>query len=1761
MVGSFEPGSDIRDEISRAPDTHTFSSDHERTARQQDDSSLLPPQVDLPSSLMDDTHLSGAHSDTKNDDDLPAITNTVLEEEEMKKRLADFESSFLPEPSTFSDQIDGSIDSIPAHESELDLQDTQTTGGVPTQDDDGQTSHAAAGPVHSPTTAGYKTPDDEHRAVSPQHSRYPSQDESSRIIPNTSALEQMSSSPTAARTVSRVQSLASVAGYETAAERERSISPSLRRTRSTTSDPEATPRKDHSLQSHHTSSTLRINVADYDAIPLNIARRRPQYLSKRSSNARLSYDSVTSSTTETSEATLGTGADFALQSGGATSDSTRLRRKPNMTLSRSTSLGSLASGVSNMSDEEAAVQKRPAGVAPELTTLEEESQSPTVMRKLRGRTPESPTTMVTPRASSIRLSMPTDSVIANHVRDLEVPDTVARKFRTDRSMSPAKSMSMATMTPGPKKNLTLKEHRSTVEKLGKENFDLKMKIHFLDQALQKRSEDGVKEMITENVQLKSDRLRLEKDNHGLRKQIRELQRKLDEATGKDEGDDQGYGTDEERSPTVEEEVLYLRERIEVTEIELEKMRQDNFNKESEKRRLAEMVRNLGDSRPGASEVGSREERDMWKDMLEAETIAREQAEDDVRKLRDEVAKLRSDSSRPSSKLRVIGGQIVSRSSSADGAKHKADSAELERLRHECSELQKTIGAQASALTSRNKEKEMLYQEIENLKLGRMGGLRSVAGDSILERSASRARSNSRASNGTRYTRLSDNERDNMETRIDQLRDEISQLKLDKQALQTQFDEALAELDAVDAQAQADADQFNEEMALLTQERDNAMRDADEQDQAFQQLKNEAQEEIDGLGDELDAKIEDCNRIEEELKVQADNVHALQAEMRSASEGLVRLEEDAQQNLARYQAVKAELDDANRDLENIGKSLREVQNKNERLTVQRESSQNEIAFLREEQDGDKIKIGDLESLLKKTHLNLDAERDRARELDRRLSEERAQRDSVANQEKQEIQRTINELNREASNSKNELRQVRKVLSQREIEVGTFRDRLSQLEETLRNTLHMPEANSSHLLGAVLKIVRDFKQTSAELDSVRAHLDEHKKLLAERDILLEDTSLDNQRLEELLERERQNHRQDKHSFEQALKSHDQTSRIVSQNNARIAELEQARQAHRKQLSDLETQYKTQLAERNQVLLTIWRKLSAMCGPDWAHNHSLINGNLPSQEVIGNILFWPGFSRNILLSAKQAEGVLAGLKDKIKAVERDLQRNYANLEKEFDARNKKLERIEHQWETIKLKEREAQVGLGPDHSMRNTRTPDLQKLRNENKLLRAELRLAQDSHTHAGHARSHDRNSIRTESRGSTFSGSGLPQNDGSVSLDGANAAGIPQRRSSAKTRSALPQSVTLNRNTSTATFDSTHSGTEVRTPTANKNSGYGFTIGNPGTALAATASVKSNHRHTASASTGTGSHTEDIRRSLVVPTGPLQYPSNGNFPIPPSTSHSNAPSDGTITRKTSQGKGDEKKWIHRLRELERRLKNEREQRLVDRDGARRRLEERDETNEKLRRELEREKLAKGWKQDRERERERGRAGDEGGYIVADEPMLNEFVEQMQREEYAQLGGYGEGDYPESESMTNSEEERLMAEAPGVGLNHAQRAALQQQKMGYSHLKSLSRPESIRTVSRGSAIAMNMSPNRTRPESTPERPGPKAGVGVSRSESMKESGTTPGEKERWGRSGCEKEHNNLMFSSPGEFNNSSNIGVVGGVRKVMRTASAMAGVGGVN
>ena len=476
---------------------------------------------------------------------------------------------------------------------------------------------------------------------------------------------------------------------------------------------------------------------------------------------------------------------------------------------------------------------------------------------------------------------------------------------------------------------------------------------------------------------------------------------------------------------------------------------------------------------------------MWKDLLEAETARREQADEENRRLREEVWRLKSDATSMSSKNNAPNGtraekryhssslNIHDNSNTVENERSNSTATTLvEQLKHENAELRREVGAQTSMLTSRNREKERLYQEIEDLKMGsrRGDGIRSVAGDSIFDRSASRAhvRSISRVSDITRNTQMSDAERESYEMKNGELRDEISKLKLEKQELLINLDNVLDELD-LHANIKSDLEKVEQayddtlqDIRTMQGERDEALRLHEETETNLQGLKEEAQQTLDALEDELDQKTELLERLEAELSSRDEESSSLRNEVRMMGEGLARVEDDVQSKIRRIQEIELENEDINREIENLEKSLLEANGKSEKLVIELESRQGECAFLREEQDGCMIKIGDLETKIKTANAGLDSEREKTRDLEARLAEERHQREVIGSKEKQEVQKLMNDLNREASSAKEESRKLRKNLETREIEVKTWKERLSELEDGLRETLDEPNGTKSSFL---------------------------------------------------------------------------------------------------------------------------------------------------------------------------------------------------------------------------------------------------------------------------------------------------------------------------------------------------------------------------------------------------------------------------------------------------------------------------------------------------------------------------------------------------------------------------------------------------------------------------------------------------------------------------------------------------------------------------
>lgn len=889
---------------------------------------------------------------TGNSSEMTALMNDTVNEAEMHRQLMDMESSFLPahspSPSPLQSQMvqqaDDSLVSGPASRS--------VSAAAP----------VSSSPVGTTRADESALSNDHDQSFSPIPYKTPlpgslSEEEDKRTA---SGLDLSSpSAAAAARTVSRMTSAATLQSYVTADD-----GLGGRHFYDDDDDYEESGTESHdTAEEMGTPRTTRVGgqsigqgqTTGQDQHPIDeddqvtpprkyLHRRQPSQKSVNSQHRLSSGDAAM-------------GADYALQSGGA-APRDGVSALPEGQMSRSGSLGSLMSGV----------------------TLDEPSTDRQNSSSILSSDP------ATPRQQH-DLRPPTDTVVAEHVRNIHVPQSIARQFRFQQDdKSPVKS----------KKSLTLKEQSSTIDRMVKENFDLKIKIHYLDDALNKRSEEGVKEMISENVELKAKLAGLQKEMRNLKRKIRDQEKSLAAARNQTSAPSVGESDSEE--------VVYLRERIERYELEIERMRAEGAAREAERRQMGDLLNSLS-SRNGHA-AGSQDELDMWKDLLEAETNRRELADEANRKLREEIRLLEQT------------GPV-------------SHSAGFEQLRHENDELRREVGAQTSMLTSRNREKERLYQEIEELKMGLLRDAKSTAGDSILDRSASRAGEHGYGD------------------------DALSELRGVKVELEKQLESCLDELEQGDVD-RADFERklrlYEEEIEILTgdlqtlqDERDEAMNMREEMEGEFEDLKAEAQQELDLLVDDLQRVTDELSAVRGEKSNKDENFEALQAEMRAMSEEIVRLEDE---QTTRASTLQQRLQETTLQLRTLEQNISEAHEKNQMMNVQQESLTGEIAFLREEQETDKMRIGDLQAALKTSQLNVQAEKELVTALEQRHAEERQQREAVGHQERQ---RMMEGLNREVFGAREEARRARKALSTREVEAKEWRDKLAELENAIREAL--------------------------------------------------------------------------------------------------------------------------------------------------------------------------------------------------------------------------------------------------------------------------------------------------------------------------------------------------------------------------------------------------------------------------------------------------------------------------------------------------------------------------------------------------------------------------------------------------------------------------------------------------------------------------------------------------------------------------------------
>lgn len=451
-------------------------------------------------------------------------------------------------------------------------------------------------------------------------------------------------------------------------------------------------------------------------------------------------------------------------------------------------------------------------------------------------------------------------------------------------------------------------------------------------------------------------------------------------------------------------------------------------------------------------------------------------------------------------------------------------------------------------------------------------------------------------------------------------------------------------------------------------------------------------------------------------------------------------------------------------------------------------------------------------------------------------------------------------------------------------------------------------------------------------------------------------------------------------------------MSQQEGRVAELEAGRERDRRRIGQLEREMREAVLERNNLLLVLWGRLSALCGSEWTHSNSLINGRaLPSLEAVSTML--PGFSKNLLAAVKVLENVVGGFQGRVRAVEREIGREVRVLEEGLGERTRRLERLEAAVRTMHASGGGGvgSPGKGGSAAAAASAMEELQRLRETIRAQKEQIAAMQKSATTTSST------ARTTTSRQSNHPAppppprsSQRPQLQDAYNTDppspapsvptGPSAQGLGRERSGSRSAS------TLSRTTSASVVEHLYSGAD--------RPGSGGTTSRPGLGLGLVPRPSLPHSSTSvtAAQTAMSSHTTSSASLTRRPSAQSQT----------SQPTGREPDRNSLATAQPQGQGDEaneNRWIFRLKELERRLKAEREARLLDRNGARKRLEEGEREREGLRRELERQKGS------RIMERGEGeRATEVGGFA---DPDGLDGVTERQMEGRAETAGSVDGE----------------------------------------------------------------------------------------------------------------------------------------------------------
>ncbi|KAG8767238.1 hypothetical protein FRC12_006379 [Ceratobasidium sp. 428] len=686
--------------------------------------------------------------------------------------------------------------------------------------------------------------------------------------------------------------------------------------------------------------------------------------------------------------------------------------------------------------------------------------------------------------------------------------------------------------------MTLREQEKLIDQVKRENFALKLKVHFLEERLNQLAPDHLEAALKQNISLKievqSQRVELKKHRKAAtdaERAVADLRREMEHAGSS------SAALNEERARRMEAERLL-----------------DERNRE-----IRALKRKAGH---GGNESVELQELRARNGQLEDEL-------EDARQALDET----------------------------NDALERSGPGAVEELEDENAALRREAQAQLDALAQLGDERDDAREELDALHLAHEQLVRRHEA-SLQERSASRLQFEDDQLEREALEEDVNALRDKltatnieMESRENEFRILEAELRADMDERDAEWRQEMAELGTRIEEMQdalAAREEEVRELRLRNQDlEENTTHLHDQVETAFAHVETERN----ALLAEKEDREADLEAANLEIAAQAKRVYELEEALEAAQAGESEARQEREVEVQVVAALKDKLADAKDELRALQLSYDELE---QQLGAQRQREE-ELAR-RDDLIADEL--DELRAVREDLEADKKALEDELIKTEEKWERERAEREKEGKiwagrvEDAERVQaRAVDELEQDLEHARDELRSLEMTLHQREDDLGAVQSALRTLEAARESST----TDKFSLELEVDRLRRDLERCEDELARARRELADAESRSREREAVVDKMHGEKRDLETQLAVQRQARLNLSEKLDVAQASLKTAEADSSSHKAKIIELESRLSKDQRSYTTTETQYREQITERNTLLLTICKYVDQVLGVD--------------------------------------------------------------------------------------------------------------------------------------------------------------------------------------------------------------------------------------------------------------------------------------------------------------------------------------------------------------------------------------------------------------------------------------------------------------------------------------------------------------------------------------------------------------------------------------